>query len=155
MTISCIFYPLFHAKIVIMIHIACISKFNDDWHDGTISRSSRSHVTVNLVLSGIALPNSLLLFQFLRTALSKKSFIFTTCYFPVEAYRWFEFIISWRILFSHSLKVSNNEIICLRRIQKNIILFNEACFSTVFRQILAYKVINSAVKRIVNNYGKM
>ena len=85
-------------SIVIMIHIGCISKGNDDWHDGlfgTIFCSSPSHVTVNLVLSGTSQPNSLL-FNFLRTALSKKLLIFTTCYFPAEAYSWV-FVVSWRI----------------------------------------------------------
>ena len=102
---SCIFYPLIYTKIVIMIYIACISKGNDDCHDGTICRSSTSHVASNLVLSGISLPNTLY-FKFWRTSLSKKLLIFTTCYFPVDAYRWFEFIVSWRISFQFLQKVS-------------------------------------------------
>ena len=109
-------------KIVIMIHIACISRGNNDWHDGifgTIFCSSTSHISVNLDLSGISLPNSLL-FNVLSIALCTKSLIVTTCYFPAEAYSWV-FIVSWRISFQFLQKVSNNEIICLCRIKKVII----------------------------------
>ena len=110
-------------------------KGNDDWHDGlfgTISRTSTSHVTVNLVLSGISLPNSLP-FKFSRTARNEKSLIFTTCYFTVETYRWFKFIVSWRISFQFLPNVSNNEITWLRRIQK-ILCFLWGLFSTAFKQ---------------------
>ena len=116
----CLFF-----KIVIMIHIACISRGNNDWHDGifgTIFCSSTSQISVNLDLSGISLPNSLL-FNVLSIALCTKSSIVTTCYFPAEAYSWV-FIVSWRISFQFLQKVSNNEIICLCRIKKVIIKNN-------------------------------